>query len=99
MRQALYGIFEVFIDTFVVCVATGLVILTTGAWEEGLTGAALSARAFELGLPGAWGDGIVTIGVLLFAFSTLIGWSFYGETAAVYLLGRKAVLPYRLLWK
>ena len=98
VRQALYGIFEVFIDTFVVCVVTGLVILTTGAWEEGLTGAALSARGFELGLPGAWGHGVVTIGVLLFAFSTLIGWSFYGETSAVYLLGRKAALPYRLLW-
>jgi AGCS family alanine or glycine:cation symporter len=98
VRQALYGIFEVFIDTFVVCVMTGLVILTTGAWEEGLTGAELSARGFELGLPGAWGHGIVTVGVLLFAFSTLIGWSFYGETSAVYLLGRKAVLPYRLMW-
>ena len=95
VRQGLYGIFEVFIDTFVVCLVTGLVILTTGAWEEGLTGAALSARGFELGLPGAWGHGIVTIGVLLFAFSTLIGWSFYGETSAVYLLGHKAVLPYR----
>lgn len=98
VRQALYGIFEVFVDTFVVCVMTGLVILTTGAWEEGLTGAALSARGFEIGLPGAWGHGIVTVGVLLFAFSTLIGWSFYGETSAVYLFGRKAVLPYRLLW-
>lgn len=98
VRQALYGIFEVFIDTFVVCVMTGLVILTTGAWELGLDGAAMSAKAFEIGLPGAWGQGIVTVGVLLFAFSTLIGWSFYGETSAVYLLGRKAVLPYRLLW-
>ncbi len=98
VRQALYGIFEVFIDTFVVCLMTALVILTTGAWELGETGAALSAKAFEIGLPGAWGDMIVTAGVLTFAFSTVIGWSFYGETGAVYLLGDRAVLPYRIAW-
>ena len=98
VRQALYGIFEVFIDTFVVCLMTALVILTTGAWELGGTGAALSAKAFEIGLPGVWGDTIVTAGVLTFAFSTLIGWSFYGETGAVYLLGDRAVLPYRIAW-
>jgi AGCS family alanine or glycine:cation symporter len=98
VRQALYGIFEVFIDTFVVCVMTGLVILATGAWEQGLTGAALSAKGFEIGLPGVWGHAIVTIGILTFAFSTLIGWSFYGETGVVYLLGDRAVVPYRLLW-
>ena len=98
VRQALYGIFEVFIDTFVVCVLTGLVLLTTGAWELGLTGAALSAKGFELGLPGAWGHTVVTIGVLLFAFSTLVGWSFYGETGLVYLFGAGAALPYRIAW-
>ena len=97
-RQALYGIFEVFIDTFVVCTMTGLVLLTTGAWELGLTGAALSAKGFELGLPGAWGHGVVTIGILTFAFSTLIGWSFYGETGAVYLFGDRILIPYRLAW-
>jgi AGCS family alanine or glycine:cation symporter len=98
VRQALYGIFEVFVDTFVVCVMTGLVILSTGAWEQGLTGAALSAKGFEIGLPGVWGHTVVTVGVLTFAFSTLIGWSFYGETGAVYLFGDRAVTPYRLLW-
>ena len=98
VRQALYGIFEVFIDTFVVCVMTGLVLLTTGAWELELTGAAMSAKGFELGLPGVWGHVVVTVGVLTFAFSTLVGWSFYGETGAVYLFGDRAVLPYRLAW-
>lgn len=98
VRQALYGIFEVFIDTFVVCVMTGLVLLTTGAWELELTGAAMSAKGFELGLPGVWGHVVVTIGVLTFAFSTLVGWSFYGETGAVYLFGDRAVLPYRIAW-
>jgi AGCS family alanine or glycine:cation symporter len=98
VRQALYGIFEVFVDTGVVCLMTGMVLLTTGAWELGLTGAALSAKGFEIGLPGVWGHMVVTVGILTFAFSTLIGWSFYGETSAVYLLGERVILPYRLLW-
>lgn len=98
VRQALYGIFEVFVDTFVVCVMTGLVILTTGAWELGLTGAELSARGFEIGLPGVWGGTVVTVGVITFAFSTLVGWSYYGETGAVYLFGDRAAVPYRVAW-
>jgi AGCS family alanine or glycine:cation symporter len=98
VRQGLYGIFEVFVDTILVCAATGLVVLVTGEWSNGLTGAALAAKAFETGLPGVWGDVVVTTGILTFAFSTLLGWSFYGETAIAYLLGTKAILPYRLLW-
>jgi AGCS family alanine or glycine:cation symporter len=98
VRQGLYGIFEVFVDTILVCAATGLVVLVTGEWSNGLTGAALAAKAFETGLPGVWGDVVVTTGILTFAFSTLLGWSFYGETATAYLLGTKAILPYRLLW-
>ena len=98
VRQGLYGIFEVFVDTLLICTTTGLVILVTGSWTSGATGAALSARAFETGLPGVWGDIIVTGGITLFAFSTLIGWSYYGETGIVYLFGAKAALPYRLLW-
>ncbi len=98
VRQGMYGIFEVFVDTILVCTTTGLVILVTGTWNSGLTGAALSAKAFEVGLPGTWGDIVVTGGILLFSFSTLIGWSYYGETAIVYLLGTKVTLPYRLLW-
>ena len=98
VRQGMYGIFEVFVDTILVCTTTGLVILVTGVWNSGITGAALSAKAFEVGLPGTWGDIVVTGGILLFSFSTLIGWSYYGETAIVYLLGTKATLPYRLLW-
>jgi AGCS family alanine or glycine:cation symporter len=98
VRQGLYGIFEVFVDTVLVCAATGLVVLVTGEWSNGLTGAALAAKAFETGLPGVWGDVVVTTGILTFAFSTLLGWSFYGETAIAYLLGTKVILPYRLLW-
>jgi AGCS family alanine or glycine:cation symporter len=98
VRQGMYGIFEVFIDTVVICTMTGLVILVTGAWTTGVTGAALSARAFEIGLPGVWGGLVVTTGLLLFSFSTLVGWSYYGETASVYLFGVRAALPYRLAW-
>jgi AGCS family alanine or glycine:cation symporter len=98
VRQGMYGIFEVFVDTLLVCTTTGLVILVTGVWDSGATGAALSLRAFETGLPGTWGDLIVTTALVLFAFSTIIGWSYYGETGIVYLLGARAALPYRLLW-
>jgi alanine or glycine:cation symporter, AGCS family len=98
VRQGMYGIFEVFVDTLLICTTTGMVILVTGAWESGETGAALSGKAFEIGLPGVWGDLVVTTGLVLFAFSTLIGWSYYGETGIVYLLGARAALPYRLAW-
>jgi len=98
VRQGMYGIFEVFVDTILICTMTGLVILVTDTWSSGATGAALSAKAFETGLPGTWGDIVVTGGILLFAFSTLIGWSYYGETGIVYLLGARAAVPYRLLW-
>ena len=98
VRQGLYGVFEVFVDTLLICTTTGLVVLLTGAWDDGQTGAALSVRAFEIGLPGTWGDVVVTTGLVLFAFSTLIGWSYYGETGIVYLFGTKAAMPYRIAW-
>jgi AGCS family alanine or glycine:cation symporter len=97
-RQGLYGIFEVFVDTLLVCSTTALVILVTDTWTSGATGAALSARAFEIGLPGTFGSIVVTGGLVLFAFSTLIGWSYYGETGIVYLLGARAAVPYRIAW-
>jgi AGCS family alanine or glycine:cation symporter len=98
VRQGMYGIFEVFVDTILICTTTGLVILVTGTWSSGATGAALSASAFESGLPGTWGHIVVTGGLLLFSYSTLIGWSYYGETGVVYLFGARAALPYRLAW-
>ena len=98
VRQGLYGIFEVFVDTILVCTTTGLVILVTDSWVAGGTGAALAGQAFSIGLPGSWGNIVVTTSLVLFAFSTLIGWSYYGETGIVYLLGARAAVPYRLLW-
>jgi alanine or glycine:cation symporter, AGCS family len=98
VRQGMYGIFEVFVDTLLICTTTGMVILVTGAWETGETGAALTGRAFETGLPGVWGDVLVTTGLVLFAFSTIVGWSYYGETGIVYLFGSRAAVPYRVAW-
>ncbi len=98
VRQGLYGIFEVFVDTLLICTVTGLVILVTDSWTSGSTGAALSVAAFTTGLPGTWGGVVVTGGLILFAFSTVIGWSYYGETGVVYLFGAKAAMPYRIAW-
>lgn len=98
VRQGLYGIFEVFVDTILVCTVTGLAILCTGVWSGGATGAALAGEAFSVGLPGTAGNLVVTTSLLLFAFSTLIGWSYYGETGVVYLFGTAAAAPYRVLW-
>jgi AGCS family alanine or glycine:cation symporter len=98
VRQGMYGVFEVFVDTMLICTATALVILSTGVWSSGTTGAALSAKAFEIGLPGTFGSVVVSTSLILFAYSTLLGWSYYGETGIVYLLGAKAAKPYRIAW-
>ena len=98
VRQGLYGIFEVFVDTILVCTTTGLVILVTGAWSGGETGATLAGRAFSIGLPGTAGNLVVTVSLVLFAYSTIIGWSYYGETGITYLFGARAAGPYRMVW-
>lgn len=97
VRQGLWGVFEVFMDTIVICSITALSIMLTGAWRSGETGAALTTTAFNNGLPGLGGY-IVSIGILLFAFSTLLGWAYYGERCAEYLFGPKINMPYRILW-
>lgn len=103
VRQGLWGIFEVFIDTILICTITALVIITTGAWThtdaagEALTGAALTTEAFNMGLPGPGGV-IVSVGILLFAFSTILGWSYYGEKCIEFLLGTKSTKIYRIIW-
>lgn len=98
VRQGMYGVFEVFVDTILVCTATALVILLTDTWSSGLTGAALAVKAFGTGLSSTAGPLVVTVGIVLFAYSTLLGWSYYGETGIVYLLGARSALPYRLAW-
>jgi alanine or glycine:cation symporter, AGCS family len=95
-RQAMVSMTQTFIDTLVVVSFTGLAIITTGAWETGLTGAPLTSEAFSRGLPGEWGGMVVTLGVAFFAFSTLLGWAYYGERSMDRLFGRAAVPPYRV---
>lgn len=96
-RQGLWGIFEVFFDTHVVCTLTALVIMVTGVWLEDLEGAALTTAAFNTGLPGPGGY-IVAVGLVFFSFSTLVAWSFYGEKCFEYLAGTRWVVLYRLIW-
>ncbi len=96
VRQGLWGIMEVFIDTHVICTLTALVLLATGAWAGGLEGASMTAEAFNLGLPGP-GSVIVTTGLIFFAFSTLLSWSYYGEKCFEYLTGGGGLF-YRLAW-
>jgi AGCS family alanine or glycine:cation symporter len=97
-RQALVSMTQTFIDTIVVCTFTGIAIIATGAWTSGENGAALTQLAFRTGLPGEWGGWIVAVSLAMFAFSTILGWSYYGEKAVEYLLGIRAVLPYRILF-
>lgn len=80
VRQGIWGIFEVFFDTIVICTLTALTILTSGVYTggEGLTGAALTMSAFTENF-GAFGGIFTSVAVLLFAFSTILGWSFYGS--------------------
>ncbi len=97
VRQGTIAMLGTFIDTLIICSITGLVIIVTGAWRGGETGASLSSAAFESALPGVGGY-IVTIGLSVFAFTTLLGWSFYGEKCVEYLFGVKAITPFRILW-
>ncbi|OGQ04188.1 MAG: transporter [Deltaproteobacteria bacterium RIFCSPLOWO2_01_44_7] len=96
VRQALVSSTGVFWDTVVVCAMTGLVLVSSGDWQEGLKGAALTKAAFSH-IPYV-GPTILTVGLLTFVFSTILGWSYYGEKAAEYLFGTKVIKPYRWLW-
>lgn len=96
--QGMWGIFQVFLDTIVICTLTALVILTSGAHQvEGLKGVAVTSYAFGQSL-GVVGEYIVTFSILLFAFSTILGWSVYGTRAVEYLIGERAVPIYKIFF-
>ncbi|NDY41488.1 sodium:alanine symporter family protein [Dissulfurirhabdus thermomarina] len=97
VRQGLVAMTGVFFDTMVICTMTALVILTTGAWTTGETTSTLTRLAFEQGLPRGGGV-IVSLGLAVFAYSTMIGWSYYGEECIEYLLGLRARMPYRFVF-
>ncbi|AXK84722.1 sodium:alanine symporter family protein [Nocardia farcinica] len=98
VRQALVSMTQTFIDTLVVVSFTALTIVVTGVWKGEGSPATFTAEAFRQGLPGDWGSVIVTVGVILFAFSTVLGWSYYGDRCVEYLFGRRLVLPYRIVF-
>ena len=96
VEQGMIAMLGTFIDTLVVCTMTGLVIVIMDVLPSGVSGASLTSMAFAAAFPG--GDYIVTLGLCLFAFTTMIGWSFYGERCWVFLFGTRAILPFRLAW-
>ncbi|MEH6587812.1 MAG: sodium:alanine symporter family protein [Halioglobus sp.] len=96
VQQGMIAMLGTFIDTLVVCTMTGLVIVIMDVIPSGVSGASLTSMAFGQAIPG--GEYIVTLGLCLFAFTTMIGWSFYGERCVVFLVGTRGVLPFRILW-
>ncbi|WP_375055807.1 alanine/glycine:cation symporter family protein [Zobellella sp. DQSA1] len=96
VRQGLIAMLGTFIDTIVVCSITGLAIIVTGSWTSGEAGASLTTLAFSTAIPG--GQYIVAIALAVFAFTTILGWSFYGEKCMQYLFGIKAIVPFRIAW-
>lgn len=96
-RQGLVSMTQTFIDTIIVVTFTGLVLVTSGAWEQGRDSAGtMTADAFAAAMP--YGDKLVAVSIAFFAFSTILGWSYYGERCAERLAGRHAVVPYRLIF-
>lgn len=99
VRQGLVSMTQTFIDTIIVVSCTGLVIVTTGTWTMGREHAArMTSAAFAHGLPGTWGSIIVTISIVLFAFSTILGWAYYGERCSERLFGLLGVKVYRIVF-
>lgn len=98
VRQGLIAMLGTFIDTIVVCSITALVILTSPMWEEGLKGAELTAQSFGYALTGSSGDALVAVALAVFAFTTILGWSFYGEKCCQFLFGTGSIKAYRILF-
>jgi AGCS family alanine or glycine:cation symporter len=96
VRQGTIAMLGTFIDTLIICTMTGLVLVASGAWSGDLVGANMTRSVFTNGLP--LGDTIFTLSLVLFAFTTMLGWSYYGERCAEFLLGPKVITPFRILW-
>ena len=96
VRQGTIAMLGTFIDTLIICTMTGLVLIVTGVWSGESQGAAMTLAAFTGALP--YGDIILSLCVALFAFTTILGWSYYGERCAEFLLGPRVITPFRVLW-
>lgn len=97
VREGVVALLEPFIDTVVICTMTALVVNISGAWQQDVSGVQLTALAFDSAIPG-FGTYFIPIAVFLFAFSTLISWSYYGERAVDFMVGAKGLVPYRILF-
>ena len=101
-REGLVASLEPLVDTLIICTMTALVIIVTGAWQSDIQGVGMTIEGMKLGLGNIgmhhWAEHIVTLGLILFAFSTVISWSYYGTRAANYLLGERYIRPYRYLY-
>ena len=86
-----------FIDTIIICTMTGLVLVVSGAWSGELNGAAMTESAFAMAFP-AMAKYLLMVGLVLFAFTTILGWNYYGERCIEYLFGTKSIMPYRLVF-
>ncbi len=96
VRQGTIAMLGTFIDTLIICTMTGLVLIVTDVWNSDLQGAAMTLQVFDSSLP--FGGDILSLCIALFAFTTMLGWSYYGERCAQFLLGPRVVLPFRVLW-
>lgn len=98
LREGLVASIEPLVDTLIICTLTALVIISSGAWSSGIEGVGMTIKGFAAGFSvigiGSWAQHIITIGLLLFAFSTIISWSYYGTRAVQYLFGEKYIKPY-----
>ena len=96
-EQGLISMTGTFIDTLIICTMTGLALVLTGVWQGDAAGAAMTSAAFASAY-GAMGSSLLTIALVLFAFTTILGWNYYGERACIYLFGTKGVMPYRVIF-
>lgn len=99
VEQGLISMTGTFFDTIIICTMTGLTLVVTGAWQSDYAGAAMTSYAFASGLDSSFiGPMMVTIGLMFFAFTTILGWNYYGERCITYLFGVKAILPYKVFF-
>ena len=99
VKQGLISMTGTFFDTIIICTMTGFALILTGAWQTDFSGAAMTTHAFAVGLNASTvGPMIVSIGLIFFAFTTILGWNYYGERCVVFLIGTKAILPYKMVF-
>lgn len=99
VRQGLITMTGTFFDTIIICTMTGLVLVITGVWNDpNVAGAAMTNAAFAIGMENNIGQYAATVGLILFAFTTILGWNYYGERCTEYLFGVKGIMPYRLIF-